>query len=216
MLLARGATGQTRFGRRRRASRPRSARCPVAVSIEPGRVSANHLESAGVRRGRVSASGGGWRAMRIGATPSMASFFKTHEIAIYPEYVSAPPGRVRVLLGVEPAAPNPLVARGAVGRPRAWRCDRARPGAAARRAPGTSCGGRAQRAGQRVQPPPAAGPVGVPGVHRAQRRGGRQAEVRAQLARSLGVIWRALSEPLRSCSRTCSSFCRRRSAARSL
>ena len=29
--------------------------------------------------------------MRIGATPSMASCFKTHEGAIYPEYVSAPP-----------------------------------------------------------------------------------------------------------------------------
>jgi hypothetical protein len=67
--------------------------------------------------------------------------------------------RLLVVIRVGVAAPNPLFVHGAVGQPRPWRCARARPGAAARRAPGTSRGGRSRHAGQRGRRPPAARPA---------------------------------------------------------
>jgi hypothetical protein len=80
-------------------------------------------------------------------------------IAINPQSVAALQQRLLIVIRVGVAAPNPLFVRGAVGQPRPWRCARARPGAAARRAPGTSCDGRARHAGQRARRPPAARPA---------------------------------------------------------
>jgi hypothetical protein len=127
----------------------------IAVSIEPGRISTDHLETAGVR-------GGAFRSLRAAQSVSRA-------------------------LG------DALE----LGHPLRLAAPQVRPVAVERHAQGSVLSRR-----------PQLGQGAVPGLHRAQRRGGRRAEARAQRARSSGVIWRTLSEPLRSAPGPARASCR--------